>query len=149
MEEILFTLQRLKRKPGTVMRLISSLLLAVFISVQSLLPRLSVIELTKLPALLNHYKLHRNINSEITFLSFLELHYSNPSHHDQDHQEHHKLPFTDHHSTISPACFYCISDRNYTLAVRYFSISQTNGSVYCTIVEEDISTHVWQPPRNS
>jgi hypothetical protein len=129
------------------MRPILSLSLAVFISVQSLLPGLSVLELGKLPALFQHYSSHRSLNSEMSLLDFLELHYSNPSHHDQDHNEHHKLPFNDHHSTVSAVCFYFVSERSFTLSVRYFPIGQTNQTVYHSIVEEELAIHVWQPPR--
>lgn len=123
--------------------------LAILISVQSLLPGLSVLEMGKMPALVQHYKTHRSFNSELSFLSFLELHYSNKSHHDQDQNEHHKLPYNDHQSTVSAVCFYFVGVRSHTLTVRYFPIGQTNQTVYRSIVEEDIATHVWQPPRNS
>jgi hypothetical protein len=131
------------------MRPILTISLSVFIWMQSLLPGLSALELGKLPALVEHYRSHQSQNSDLSILSFLELHYSNKSHHDQDPNEHHKLPYSDHHSTVSTVGFYFIGDRNYTLAVRYFPIGQTNQTVYRSIVEEDIATHVWQPPRNS
>ena len=129
------------------MRFNLSVLLAVFIWLQSLLPGLSVLELGKLPALFKHYNSHRSVNSELSLIDFLELHYSNRSHHDQDHNEHHKLPFNDHHSTAGAVCFYCVSERSFTLSVRYFPIGQTNQTVYRSIVEEDIAINVWQPPR--
>ena len=130
------------------MRFSVSFFLAAFISVQSLLPGLSVMELGKLPALIHHYKSHRSLNSELSFLAFIELHYSDPSHHEQDQKEHHQLPFHDHHSKINATCLICfLSERGFTLAVRYFPIGKTNQTVYHSIVEEDIATGVWQPPR--
>jgi len=111
------------------------------------LPGLGVVELTKLPALFQHYQKHRAYNSELSFLSFLEMHYANASHHTQDHKEHHKLPFTDHHTTISFSCVYYVGERNFLLTLSFFPIGQTNRSVYHSIVEEDITIMVWQPPR--
>ena len=104
-------------------------------------------ELGKLPALFEHYQKHRAYNINLTFLSFLEMHYADEAHHTQDHKEHHKLPFTDHHKTISLACVYYVGERNFSLTVRLFSLGGTNQSVYQSIVEEDITVMVWQPPR--
>lgn len=129
------------------MRYSLSFMLITIIAVQSLMPGLRVLELGKLPALIHHYKSHRSLNSDLSFISFLELHYSNPAHHEQDHKEHHKLPFTDHHTTVSSTCVYFVSDRNFSLTVNRYSIGQTNQTVYHSIVEEDIAINVWQPPR--
>ena len=132
------------------MRVLVSYLLTLFISVQSVLPGFSVLELSKLPALVQHYNSHRSANAELSFLAFIELHYSDELHHEQDHKEHHKLPFNDHQSKIHATCFfYFVSERSHTFNVLYFPIGQTNQTVYHSIVEEDVDTHVWQPPRNA
>jgi hypothetical protein len=128
------------------MKAIFTITLAVFIWVSSMLPGLGVMELGKLPALVHHYQKHRQLNSSIGFLAFLEMHYADAAHHKQDHQEHHKLPFTDHQS-ISASCVFLLIDRNYSFDAKLFTIGRTNQSVYRSIVGVEIASHVWQPPR--
>ena len=108
---------------------------------------MGIAELGKLPALLKHYQNHKQLNHGLSFLGFLSMHYANSKHHHQDHQEHDKLPFTDHHSTVCHACIYFMAERNVALSIVFYSIGQTNQSIYQSIAEEDIATHVWQPPR--
>ena len=123
--------------------------MALFIWVHSVLPGLSVVELRMLPALFLHFQKHKQLSNELSFVSFLEMHYADAAHHNQDQNEHHKLPFADHQSTISMAYVYFMMERNYSLTVNRFAIGKTNQSVYQSIVEEDITTMVWQPPRLS
>lgn len=125
-----------------------ALVMALSIWVHSILPGLSVVELNKLPALFHHYQKHKQLSNGLSFISFLEMHYADAAHHKQDQKEHHKLPFADHQSTISSMAYaYFVVERNYSLAVNRFTIGKTNQSVYQSIVEEDITTMVWQPPR--
>ena len=124
-----------------------ALFMALFIWMHAVLPGLSVVELGKLPALFHHYQKHRQLSNELSFVSFLEMHYADASHHNQDQKEHHKLPFADHQSTISISGVYFVGERHYCQAIKRTPIGKTNQSVYQSIVEEDIATMVWQPPR--
>jgi hypothetical protein len=123
--------------------------LAAFIWAQSILPGLGVLELGKLPALFHHFSKHKADKADLSFLHFLEMHYSDQAHHKQDHKEHHKLPFTDHHSTFSVTCVYFVTDRNFKLEGNYYPLGPTTQSVYQALLERDIARFFWQPPRMS
>jgi hypothetical protein len=132
---------------GKLLKTTFSFVLALFIWIHSILPGLGVVELVKLPALFQHYQKHRQLNTELSLLRFWEMHYADKSHHSQDHKEHHKLPFTDHQTPISLASIYFEGYRSGHLTVNLFHIGQANQSIYHSIVEEDITVMVWQPPR--
>jgi hypothetical protein len=73
-----------------------SIMLSVVLLAESILPSLELHELTKVSALLQHYEKHKLESPELTFLQFIEMHYADTEHHQQDHQNHDKLPFSHH-----------------------------------------------------
>lgn len=50
-------------------------------------------ELMKLPVLMEHFVEHRALNSSISFIEFLDLHYMHGSPHDGDYERDMQLPF--------------------------------------------------------
>ncbi|WP_051666286.1 hypothetical protein [Pedobacter sp. R20-19] len=65
----------------------------------------SICEVLKTPQLVFHYLQHHEIDSKITFLTFLEMHYLGNDLNDNDEDEDMKLPFKkiDGHHSISIA----------------------------------------------
>jgi len=51
--------------------------------------------LLKIPVLFEHYKEHRQLNPDISFWSFIKLHYLDPIVVDEDYQRDQQLPFRD------------------------------------------------------
>ncbi|WAC39661.1 hypothetical protein [Pedobacter sp. SL55] len=64
-------------------------------------------ELTKLPVLFQHYFEHKSLDKDITFLAYLEHHYNDVPHTDNDKERDDQLPFKTHElfasTVISPA----------------------------------------------
>lgn len=119
--------------------------LASILMVQILLPGMDVGELTKLPDLLQHYKEHKVENPSISFLAFLKLHYTNPNHHEQDHERHHELPFTNHHAAQSSFVAFTIT--TFETTFQKITESENNYCFYTDPAEKNVSFSIWQPPK--
>jgi hypothetical protein len=115
-------------------------------SVESFFPHLDLAELTNLPKVFEHYRIHREITPETTFLTFLSLHYGNSGHWDIDPVEHSRLPFSKrYHRLCSPQ----ISEKAIAIApFRTFQFLRTiDGVDYFESSGHFVSQSVWQPPR--
>ena len=69
-----------------------SVFLAVYLLWGSLIPGNSFFELSSLPSLVRHYQYHRSVESRISFIAFLKLHYTNDNHGKSDPKNHTNLP---------------------------------------------------------
>ena len=128
------------------MKKLVSIGLAFFLIVESLLPGMDVHELVKLPDLFQHYQKHREMNSDLDFVTFIKLHYENPKHHEQDHQTHHKLPFHNHHQNCSlHQVLFTIPD--FTTALTIEPFQQKNKVEYEAPAKLNFYRSIWQPPR--
>ncbi len=56
------------------------------------------ISLFKLGGLISHFQDHKHALDKISFFSFLASHYLEKKHHQDEHSDHEKLPFHDHHN---------------------------------------------------
>ena len=113
--------------------------------VQILLPGMDISELAKLPDLVQHYQEHRTENPSISFFAFLELHYTNASHHEQDHERHHKLPFGNHNTVYSSFVVFTIT--TFETSFQKITESAVNNCLYQEPIEKMISFSIWQPPK--
>jgi hypothetical protein len=114
----------------------------------SLLPNRNVLELGRLPFLFEHFSFHQ-AQEDIGFGEFLNLHYANPKHHLEDHEQHEKLPFdherilnfhTLHHFAFFPLL---------SIVFKPFLHFQTNLK-FPLISNSFISrlfSNIWQPPK--
>jgi hypothetical protein len=127
------------------MKGILAISLASILMLQILLPAMDVRELTKLPDLLQHYHEHKAENPSINFLSFLKLHYTNASHHEQDHERHHELPFTNHHAAHSAFVVFTIT--TFETSFQGITESEISYSFYTEPAEKNITFSIWQPPK--
>ncbi len=119
--------------------------LASILAVQILLPGMDVRELEKLPDLIQHYQEHKAENPSINFLSFLKLHYTNANHHEQDHERHHELPFTNHHTGHSPFVVFTIT--TFETSFQKITESEVRYSLYTEPSSKNITFSIWQPPK--
>jgi hypothetical protein len=76
------------------MKKFTSLSLAFYIFIASLIPKLDFEEFVKIPRLVSHFYEHTKLNSRLNFIAFLSEHYQT-SH--KENPEHQDLPFVNHH----------------------------------------------------
>lgn len=58
-------------------------------------------QLLKLPYLVEHYKTHKQYNSDLSFTKFIDMHYFTNQTFDSDYQQDMQLPFKSSNRTIS------------------------------------------------
>lgn len=104
-------------------------------------------ELQKLPILIEHFKLHTDCESSLSFFEFLKMHYFNGDPKDEDYDEDMKLPFkvVDHsYFTFN----FNVTEIN-SLEILFLSAYnerrniQTKDQFYGALYLNTI----WQPPR--
>lgn len=109
------------------------------------------ISLFKLGALISHFQDHKHALDEISFLSFLASHYLEKKHHQDEHSDHDKLPFHDHHNEG-------VNFASQTPSLPPVSTSIFDSSksiIQSDIVIAEITTcpsssfagDIWQPPK--
>lgn len=99
-------------------------------------------ELCRIPLLVEHFEEHENTNQEISFLSFLNEHYSKNDSSDSDHGN---LPFKSHVHTVSLLLAIesksKISEPKEFIEVQSFIFPSSIGNVVNTTIA------VFQPPQ--
>lgn len=99
-------------------------------------------EVCRIPLLLEHFEEHEKTNQEISFLSFLNEHYSENDSSDSDHGD---LPFKSHVHTVSLLLAieskFKISEPKEFIEVQSFTFPSSIGNVANTTIA------VFQPPQ--
>jgi hypothetical protein len=99
-------------------------------------------EVCRIPLLLEHFDEHEKTNQEISFLSFLNEHYSENDSSDSDHGD---LPFKSHVHTVSLLLAieskFKISEPKEFIEVQSFTFPSSIGNVANTTIA------VFQPPQ--
>jgi hypothetical protein len=131
-----------------MMKVFLSVILTTLLLAESLLPMMDFHELSKFPALIKHFKQHQVENPGISFIGFLDLHYQDTQHHQQDPLTHHKLPFSNHqsqnHNCIPVAFFIPPSSTNLSSPVKQTEVVLVT---YHQPIASSYSTAIWQPPK--
>lgn len=112
----------------------------------------TVAELFKLPALVGHYLHHCHAEDHTGVFGFLAEHYGSHDHHDQDssdHQAHHRLPFSGHHSDgmkepVQP--FLTVLDLKYPL-INLSALPENPLVCLVKTWNSQFSSTFWQPPK--
>ncbi|NJM26156.1 MAG: hypothetical protein HC859_12360 [Bacteroidia bacterium] len=124
---------------------LSALLLA-----ESMLPAVELPELWKLPALMEHYAKHKVESPDIDFISFLRLHYDDASHHKQDPQAHHELPFGSHSNHEHTGALQAvILMPSLTKLIELVPLREINKVICRHTARGRCAISIWQPPRNA
>ncbi|WP_316798248.1 hypothetical protein [Pedobacter frigidisoli] len=108
----------------------------------------SVREVLKLPQLVSHFCQHQQINSHISFLDFLEMHYLGEDLDDDDEEEDMKLPFkkVDGHHVIS----ICVPAEKFTLLKATCVNLLTDCAIAWTKMHTNpITGSLFRPPMGS
>ena len=126
---------------------ITVFLIGLFLA-ESLFPNVELVELIKLPDLLEHFEKHQQETPGITFTDFLNLHYGNSIHVSSDLRHHSRLPFSKahHHSYFS--CLQVIESPEQPLVSTSFAfLRRIEDSFYIENKVNTPSLGVWQPPK--
>lgn len=118
-----------------------------FLVANAMMPAIGRGEIQKIPALITHFLEHRNQNPDMSFLAFLQLHYEDVNHHNQDHDKHQQLPLNHHDAHNLNVVTYAFVE------VIHISISShLSGEIELNFFERNdptlsFSGKSWQPPR--
>lgn len=121
---------------------ISILLLSLY-----LVSTTELYQLLKIPAFIEHFIEHSGGNPEMTFISFLKIHYDHPVK-DSDYQKDQKLPFVSHSCPLS--LLFTVSP-DFTLEIKkqvIIDYPKEISSLYNLFYDKDDSNSIWQPPKN-
>jgi hypothetical protein len=106
-------------------------------------------ELTKLPILFQHYLEHKNLDSSITFLTYLEHHYNDIPHTDNDEDRDNQLPFkTQESCTVNlinqtlPPSFEAFPKKAYLILTKQKILIDNDHIPHSAYTEK-----IWQPPK--
>lgn len=107
-----------------------------------------LIQLTKLPSLVQHFSEHRTENAKMSLYAFISLHYSDESHHHDENDE--ELPFKSHEHCVNTSIAYVLPKSfpeillklDFEL-IREFTIPKGN---FLTNINP---SSIWQPPKMS
>ena len=120
--------------------------IVLFLITTFLCANTSIGQLLKVPNLFEHYKEHKNVDvtsSSISFIQFLEQHYSkNPEH---NHDEHHDLPFKTFDNVQS--VLFTVSNNNFQLQVLKPLITSKKKFFYSNSFKSNLITSIWLPPK--
>lgn len=119
----------------------------MLIMAETFVPGMELHELSKLPALIDHFQKHKQQQPDLSFLAFVELHYQNPDHHEQDSQTHHKLPFSSHHQLQTCAVQLAFEDHSICINCQLIPLQKISDVVYKEPVVVDLTASIWQPPK--
>lgn len=106
-------------------------------------------QLLKLPVLVQHYYEHKNDDTALTLLSFLELHYlSSHDDNDGDNNRDQQLPFKTTDINVAASFLNALPGNNTALTISP-NITTKQGLTLAdeTIVSSQYLSAIWQPPK--
>ncbi|MFH7039916.1 hypothetical protein ACHRVY_18410 [Flavobacterium plurextorum] len=118
----------------------------LFLSVY-LLSVTQLVELIKLPVMVEHYVEHKEQNPNLTFFQFLCIHYQGQDVYDADYEKDMKLPFKSH-TNISSVVFYPLLQEYKTIQKVNYKYKKQNLYTYSFSYSSISLSSIWQPPRD-
>lgn len=107
-----------------------------------------LIELTKLPSLIEHFVEHQSQNGELSLYEFISLHYSDESEHHDENEK--KFPFKSHEHCLNYNVAYVLTKTFEGIelkpdfeTIREFSIPKSSSLTTTN------PSAIWQPPKIS
>ena len=105
--------------------------------------------MVKLPILFQHFYEHKALDEQMTFLGYLEHHYNNVPHTDNDEERDNQLPFKTHelfaNSVVSlalPPSFEVIPKKVYQIIPKQKILINNDH-----IPNSAFAGKIWQPPK--
>lgn len=107
-------------------------------------------EMVKLPVLFQHFYEHKALDEQMTFFGYLEHHYSDVPHTDNDEDRDNQLPFKTNNlfagSVISPAV-----TPQFSIQIKKASQLIVNSKIMVNNDHIDVLSYagkIWQPPKS-
>ncbi len=126
-------------------KLIAISLLIVFLCVNTELH-----QLLRLPVLIHHFLDHSNQEPEISFVEFLNEHYSsNQKHSDNSHKDHDKLPFKTLDCSNAHVALAFVNHSEFSIPTPTTFYDKISSSYYSVIYSSTVIRNIWQPPKIS
>jgi len=102
----------------------------------------------KVPVLFEHYVEHKTLNPHLTFLSFLNMHYSMEDDQDSDYDHDSQLPFKSHSGCINSGLIAFLPEFAEEINKNQF----ISGELHFipspeSLLPQTILSSVWQPPK--
>jgi hypothetical protein len=106
-------------------------------------------ELLKLPLLIEHYAEHKEENKGLTFLRFLEIHYTQNTPQDADFHKNMKLPFKSATTSNITSISLCAPLPQYKQdPIIYFINDQQSFPDFSFTYSSAYLSTIWQPPKS-
>ncbi len=124
-------------------KLVSILFLSIY-----LISTTELHQLSKLPLLIEHFGEHKQKNSALTFLDFLNIHYSGETKKDADHEKDMQLPFKSHDGCATTFIVANVPPTISNIVLKEFSESIISfSSLEDCCVSSSYLSSIWQPPK--
>jgi hypothetical protein len=127
------------------------ILLLFFFTVSALVPSTVWQDMSKIADLIEHYEEHKAANANLSFWSFMALHYGADFQAHQSAHDHSKLPLKNTHTTFVNVLIVGISEAHtFNLDVYTELVLPEKKRVLSTFSQSFMSrnlTDIWQPPR--
>ncbi len=105
-------------------------------------------QLCKLPMLIEHYQEHQKENKDISFLSFLKMHYFNGDPKDADYEDDMKLPFKTIDVNTALLAFVAFENPTFKLERSIFIELRVNKTTSSDSWHTNkYLSAIWKPPR--
>jgi len=123
-------------------------LIAISLLIVHLFTATELYQLVKLPLLIDHYFEHKEQKSELTFWTFLKVHYADNIVVDEDHTQDMKLPFKSDDGCINITLTAVISCPLSDLILKpYCSETKTFFTYKESFLPSSFLSTIWQPPK--
>lgn len=107
-------------------------------------------QLMKLPYIFKHYTEHHKLNSALSFIGFLDMHYMHGSPKDSDYDEDMKLPFKTPVKSQAGLSAVFVLPANTGRAIKPKELSPQKNTIFNDLfIVVGYSSSVWQPPKFS
>jgi len=103
-------------------------------------------QLVKIPALISHFQEHRASDKDLSFISFIILHYQTDFSHGEQDSKHHDLPFKSHECHNFSQLM--VMDHHYTFSLPLFTAISNDAPEHGPAFynSENVAS-IWQPPQ--
>ncbi len=106
-----------------------------------------LIELVKLPVMIEHYMEHKELNPNLSVFQFLCIHYQGEDIFDADYDKDMKLPFKSY-TSINSFVFYPLTQEYKAIQKVNFKYKKENLYTYSFSYSSLSISSIWQPPKN-
>ena len=104
-------------------------------------------QLLKMPVLVQHFIEHQEVNSNITFWQFLNMHYASGGVNDADHAKDMQLPFKAHDNCVASFSNVYLPTQKISIAKPVRILTNKHFKTQEQFLHSTFLSNIWQPPR--